>query len=38
MGRSLEFDPKSERFVGDDEANALVKRDYRKDFEPPQLA
>ena len=38
MGRSLEFDPKSERFVGDDEANVLVKRDYRRDFEPPQLA
>jgi predicted dehydrogenase len=38
IGRSLEFDPRTERFVGDDEANALIKRDYRNGFEPPQLA
>ncbi len=38
IGRSLVFDPKTERFVGDDEANALIKRDYRTGFEPPQLA
>jgi len=31
LGRSLEFDPKSERFVGDDEANRLVGREYRPD-------
>ena len=29
LGRSLEFDPKSERFVRDDEANRLVGREYR---------
>jgi len=38
MGRSLNFDPKTERFIGDDEANALLKRDYRPGFEPPALA
>jgi len=38
MGRSLTFDPKNERFIGDDEANALVSRDYRQGFEPAKLA
>ncbi len=38
LGRSLEFDPKTERFVNDDEANAMVSRDYRKEFEVPQIA
>jgi hypothetical protein len=37
LGRSLEFDPKTERFK-DSEANKHVKRDYRKGFEVPQLA
>ena len=37
LGRSLEFDPASERFK-DTEANKYVKRDYRKGFEVPQLA
>jgi predicted dehydrogenase len=37
LGRSLEFDPKTERFK-DHEANKYVKRDYRKGFEVPQLA
>ncbi len=37
LGRSLEFDPKTETFK-DDDANKLVKREYRKDFEVPQLA
>ena len=38
LGRSLEFDPKTERFKRDDEANKHIKRDYRKGFEVPQLA
>ena len=38
LGRALEFDPKTERFTKDDEANRLLTRDYRKDFEVPQLA
>jgi predicted dehydrogenase len=29
VGRTLEFDPKLERIVGDDEANALLRRRYR---------
>jgi len=30
LGRSLEFDPPSERIVGDDEANRLLRREYRE--------
>lgn len=37
MGRSLEFDPKTERFT-DRDANKLATREYRKGFEVPQLA
>lgn len=37
VGRSLEFDPETERFK-DDEANKYVQRVYRKGFEVPQLA
>ena len=37
LGRSLEFDPKTERFK-DDEANQYLTREYRKGFEVPQLA
>lgn len=36
LGRSLEFDPATERFK-DREANKYLKRDYRKGFEVPQL-
>jgi predicted dehydrogenase len=38
LGRSLVFDPKTERFSTDDEANKMLKREYRKGFEVPQLA
>lgn len=38
LGRSLEFDPVAERFKTDDEANGMLKRVYRKGFEPDQLA
>jgi len=30
LGRALTFDPESERFAGDDEANSLVGREYRE--------
>ena len=30
LGRTLRFDGKNEQFVGDDEANKLVTREYRK--------
>lgn len=30
VGRTLRFDPKTENIVGDDEANAMVRRRYRE--------
>lgn len=36
VGRLLEFDPKTERFINDDEANALLTRDYREPFVVPE--
>ncbi len=30
LGRTLNFDPAAEKFIGDDEANKLVGREYRK--------
>lgn len=38
LGRQLAFDPETERFVGDDEANALASRAYREGFAVPQIA
>lgn len=35
VGQSLNFDPASERFVGNEKANALVTRDYREPFVVP---
>jgi len=35
VGRTLEFDPASEQFPGDAEANALLTRTYRKPFIVP---
>ncbi|MBE0534354.1 MAG: Gfo/Idh/MocA family oxidoreductase [Phycisphaerae bacterium] len=32
LGRSLDFDPVAQRFVNDDEANAMLRREYRKPF------
>jgi hypothetical protein len=29
VGRSLEFDPKNEQIIGDDEASGLLTRTYR---------
>ena len=36
VGRQLEFDPKTERFVGDEQANALLTRTYRPPFVMPE--
>jgi hypothetical protein len=35
LGRKLRWDPASERFPEDDEANALLDRPRRKGFELP---
>ena len=35
-GRKLHFDPKSERFVNDAEANSYLKREYREPFVIPE--
>ena len=37
MGRVLEFDPQRETFVGDDEANRMLTRDYRAPFVVPDM-
>ena len=36
VGRHLKFDGKTESFVGDDEANAMLSRNYRKPFVVPE--
>jgi len=36
MGRSLNFDPVTEQIVGDDEANRLVRREYRDHWARPK--
>jgi hypothetical protein len=38
LGRSLTFDPKTEQFVDDKEANLLVARQYREHWGKPQGA
>jgi hypothetical protein len=35
MNRSLKFDGATERFVGDEEADKLLRRDYRKPYSLP---
>lgn len=35
-GRTLDFDPKTERFIDDDEANAHISRDYRAPYIVPE--
>jgi hypothetical protein len=37
VGPSLKFDPKNERFIGSDDANALVKDKYREPFVVPEI-
>jgi predicted dehydrogenase len=36
MGRELEFDPQAETFVGDADANQLLRREYRHPFVVPE--
>jgi len=36
-GRRLQFDPETETFSGDDEANGYLSREYRKGFELAQI-
>jgi len=31
------MDPKTERFIGNEKANALLTRDYRKPFVVPEI-
>ncbi len=38
LGRSLTFDPMNEQIVGDAEANALVRREYREHWATPRGA
>ncbi len=35
-GRKLNFDPQTETFLGDEEANALLRREQRKEFAIPE--
>ena len=36
LKRSVRFDPKTERFVGDEEANKLLRREYRAPYVVPE--
>ena len=36
LGRALVFNPNTEQIVGDDEANALVRREYREHWGQPR--
>jgi len=36
LGRSLDFDPKQQRYVNDDEANRMLTRQYRRPFVVPE--
>jgi len=36
LGRSLNFDPKKQRYIADAEANEMLTRDYRKPFVVPE--
>jgi len=38
VGRKLRWDPKRERFIGDQEANRLLGRPRRKGYELPRIA
>jgi len=36
LGRSLDFDPVTMKFPGDEQANAMLTKEYRKNFEVPE--
>ncbi|MCP5111974.1 MAG: Gfo/Idh/MocA family oxidoreductase [bacterium] len=38
LGRKLRWDPKAERFIGDDQANSLISRPRRKGYELPKIS
>jgi predicted dehydrogenase len=38
LGRTVNFDPKTETFPGDDDANAMLSRDYRKPYVVSEVA
>ena len=37
LGRKLQWDPKAERFIDDDQANQLISRPRRKGYELPEV-
>ena len=37
IGRSVHFDPKTERFVDDPEADKYLKREYREPYVVPEV-
>jgi predicted dehydrogenase len=37
LGRSVHFDPQTERFINDPEADTFLKREYRKPYEVPSV-
>ncbi len=37
LGRTLDFDPETERFANDDQANKLLTRDYRESYVVPDV-
>jgi len=36
LGRSLDFDPVKQQFINDDQANGMLRREYRKPFVVPE--
>ena len=36
LGRQLQFDPATERFVGDEDANSMLRREYRAPYVVPE--
>jgi predicted dehydrogenase len=38
LGRTLDFDPGSMKFIGDEKANAMLTKEYRQPFEVPEIS
>jgi hypothetical protein len=36
LGRQLDFDPVAEQFIGDEDANKMLTRDYRQPYILPE--